>query len=275
MEPLDLSEIPETMLWNLFHRASEAARPDAVLADPVGEELLGRLGDDLTARFGEANPLLAQAQALRAARFDGEVRRFLSANPNGTVAALGEGLETQFWRTDNGAVDWVSVDLGEAIDARRRLLPASDRLRAVACSVLDRGWIDEVGETDGALLSAQGLLMYLHAEQVHDLLRRLAERFPGADLVFDAVPGWFSERTMRGMRSRSGYRPPPRPWGLGDGELQRLAEMPGVDRLAELSLPRGRGLLYGRILPLLGRRRRRPIGYLAPWSILRAEFSRP
>jgi O-methyltransferase involved in polyketide biosynthesis len=172
MEPLDLSEIPETMLWNLFHRASEAARPDAVLADPVGEELLGRLGDDLTARFGEANPLLAQAQALRAARFDGEVRRFLSANPNGTVAALGEGLETQFWRTDNGAVDWVSVDLGEAIDARRRLLPASDRL-------------------------------------------------------------------------------------------------------VELSFPRGRGLLYGRLLPLLGRRRPRPIGYLAPWSILRAEFSRP
>jgi O-methyltransferase involved in polyketide biosynthesis len=33
--------------------------------------------------------------------FDREVRRFLAAHPGGTVVALGEGLETQFWRVDN------------------------------------------------------------------------------------------------------------------------------------------------------------------------------
>ncbi len=149
----------------------------------------------------------AYSEALRAAGFDGEILRFISVHPSGTVVALGEGLETQFWRTDNGAVRWVSVDLGEGIEARRQLLPSADRLHAVACSVLDPGWIEEVNTGEGVLLSAQGLLMYLHPGQVHDLIGVLAERFPDADLVFDAVPGWFSERTMRGMRTRSDTNP--------------------------------------------------------------------
>jgi hypothetical protein len=29
------------------------------------------------------------------------VRRFVAQHPAGTVVALGEGLETQFWRVDN------------------------------------------------------------------------------------------------------------------------------------------------------------------------------
>jgi O-methyltransferase involved in polyketide biosynthesis len=51
-------------------------------------------------------------------------RRFLAANPDGTVVALGEGLETQFWRVDNGRVRWLTVDLPETIAAasRRRKL---------------------------------------------------------------------------------------------------------------------------------------------------------
>ena len=68
--------VPETMLWNLHHRAAEARRPDTVLADPAG-----------------------------------------------TVVALGDGLETQFWRVDNGRVRWLSVDLEEGAPLARGRLP--------------------------------------------------------------------------------------------------------------------------------------------------------
>lgn len=46
----------------------------------------------------------------------------MQRHPAGTVVALGEGLETQFWRVDNGAVRWVGVDLSEAEALRRRFL---------------------------------------------------------------------------------------------------------------------------------------------------------
>jgi hypothetical protein len=73
----------------------------------------------------DGHGFLAQGQALRVQRFDTEVRRFVAANPDGTVVALGEGLETQFWRVDNGRVHWVTVEL--PADKRRRL--GAERLR--------------------------------------------------------------------------------------------------------------------------------------------------
>ncbi|WP_231379171.1 hypothetical protein [Candidatus Solirubrobacter pratensis] len=36
---VDLSGVPETVLWTLYHRAEEARRPDAVLDDPLAVEL--------------------------------------------------------------------------------------------------------------------------------------------------------------------------------------------------------------------------------------------
>ena len=96
--PVQLDAVPETLLWTLYHRAAEARRPDAVLRDPRAVELVEAIDFPFERRFGRAAPVLAQWQALRAACFDREVRRFARHHPGGTVVALGEGLETQFWR---------------------------------------------------------------------------------------------------------------------------------------------------------------------------------
>ena len=57
------------------------------------------------------------------------------------MVALGEGLETQFWRVDNGSVLWLTVDLPEVVELRRQLLPSDPRARAIAGSALDpAGW---------------------------------------------------------------------------------------------------------------------------------------
>ena len=60
------------------------------------------------------------------------------------VVGLGEGLETQFSRVDNGRVRWLSVDVEEAIEIRKQFLPDTDRHRNLACSALDFRWMDEV-----------------------------------------------------------------------------------------------------------------------------------
>jgi O-methyltransferase involved in polyketide biosynthesis len=247
-----LSGVSETLLWTLWQRALEARRPDALLVDPLAVELVDRIDYPFAERFGEG---FGQLQALRTKCFDREVRRFLQRHPGGTVVALGEGLETQFWRVDDGAVRWVGVDLPEVEALRSQLLPAAERVSSRAESALDFGWLEELAGGP-ALVTAQGLLMYLREEEIDDLVTRLAEASPGGDFAFDAMPPWLVERSRAGKLSRPGrYAPPPWNWALDDGEARRLTTLsPRITDLRALPLPRGHGVVSGFLLPLLGRR---------------------
>lgn len=249
--PVQLDAVPETLLWNLYHRAAEARRPDAVLRDPRAVELVDAIDFPFESRFGHAAPALAQWQALRAACFDGEVRRFLTRHPGGTVVALGEGLETQFWRVDQGTVRWVGVDLPETIALRRELLPGDPRVHLVACSATDERWMDEVDTSAPVLVTAQGLLMYLTRGEVHRLLATCAARIRAGGIVFDAVSPRMRDRSARQPQSDAeAYRPPRWTWVIDRRERVTIRAIPGIAGLETLRLPRGRGVAFRFLVPL-------------------------
>jgi O-methyltransferase involved in polyketide biosynthesis len=249
-----LAAVPETLLWTLYHRATEARRPDAVLQDPHAIKLVDAIDFPFAERFGSATAGWAQWQALRARCFDRQITRFLERAPDATVVALGEGLETQFWRVDNGRVQWVSVDLPEVIDLRRRLLPVEQRQRLVPASVLDAGWLDQIDTANEVLVTAQGLLMYLAPADVHALTTSVTARISRGALLFDAVSRRVSERSQAGkLRGAGDYRPPPWLWGIDRAEKEWIRARPNVADLRVLRLPRGRGAVFGVVLPLLSR----------------------
>ncbi|ATL84841.1 class I SAM-dependent methyltransferase [Streptomyces malaysiensis] len=250
---IELSEVPETLLWNLYMRAAEARRARTVLADPKAVELVDRIDYPFEETFGAPSPLLAQGHALRVRTFDTAVRAFLDEHPDGTVVTLAEGLETQYWRVDNGRARWLCVELPETAEVRRSLLPDEERRRTLARSALDLSWRDEVDPAHGVLITAQGLLMYLRPTEVKDLIAGCAERFRGGALVFDAVPRWFSARTLRGeMRTAQGYQAPPMPWGMDAGELPKVRTAhPAITDVREVPPPRGRGFYYGALAPVM------------------------
>jgi O-methyltransferase involved in polyketide biosynthesis len=242
---VELGGVPETLLWTLYHRSIEARRPDAILADPRAVALVDEIDYPFAERFGRGEGGLSQWQALRVRTFDREVRRFLADRPDGTVVALGEGLETQFWRVDNGRVRWLTVDVPDAIEVRERLLPLGDRRSVAAVSALDEAWMDGVDPSRGLLITAQGLLMYFELEDVELLLATLSTRFPGAAIVFDAVPRWLSETSRKDKLGHpGGFQPPPWLWGMDAATRRRLGP------LEELALPRGRGAFFGFAAPL-------------------------
>ena len=250
---VQLDPVPETFLWTLWHLAVEAKRRDRVLDDPLAVELVDRIDFPFVERFGDGRTL-SQWQALRVRCFDNAIRRFLSAHSGGTVVALGEGLETQLWRVDDRRVQWLSVDLPEVIQARRELLPPHERNRMVAASVLEPAWLDAVPQGTDVLVTAQGVLMYLAPDDVHRLVTRCADRFRPGALVFDAVPRWLVERSLRGeFRTEAGYVPPAWSWGLDRNDERRLRAVPHVASLTALRLPRGRGAAHGWMLPLATR----------------------
>ncbi|GAA0671181.1 class I SAM-dependent methyltransferase [Kitasatospora atroaurantiaca] len=249
----ELEAIPETALWTLYHRAVEARRLDTVLDDPKAVELVERIDYPFEERFGPDGGLQGQLQALRAGCFDREIEDFLARCPRGTVVCLGEGLETQYWRVDNGRATWITVDLPEAVALREELLPPGPRQRLIACSVTDPRWMDEVDAERGVLITAQGLLMYLRPGEVRDLIAGCAERFPGGTLVLDAVPRWFSRMATQGKLRSHGYQAPPMPWGMDAAERDKLATAhPGVAEIRDVLPVGGRGVV-GALLPYLAR----------------------
>jgi O-methyltransferase involved in polyketide biosynthesis len=250
-----LSGVPETMLWALYNRAAEARRPDAFLRDPLAVRIGDRIDYDYVRSFGKPDA----GHAIRAVTFDRLLRRWLRQHPGGQVIALGEGLETQFHRVDDGRLRWLSVDLPEAIAVRARFLPDTDRHRNLACSALDLRWMDEVPASSSVFITAAGLLMYLQPEQVRWLIASIAQRFPTAELAFDVIPHWFARLTLRGLKKTPHYTLPAMPWGLNRDELVRMKKWhPNIAKVRELAFEGGRGFFYGlflrvfRRLPWLG-----------------------
>ncbi len=253
---MKLSAVPETALWTLYHRAVEARRPGALLRDPYAVELVDRMDFPFEEVFGRGQA--GQLQALRVLTFDREIARFLSAWPRGTVVALGEGLETQSWRVDNGEMNWVTVDLPEMIELRSELLPARTRRRVVAGSALDPAWMDGLDPSHGLLVTAQGLLMYFQPAEVDAFFATARARLRGATMVFDAIPPWISRLSLEGRFKTRSYAPPPWPWGMSVEQKRALGAR-------VVRPPRGRGLLHGVVLPLAHR--------FGPWpNVYRVSF---
>jgi O-methyltransferase involved in polyketide biosynthesis len=104
---------------------------------------------DFDRNFGILSGLLAA----RGAAIDDVLRRWIARHPDGIVVSLGEGLETQRYRVDNGRVRWISVDLPGATLLRERFLAPTDRFRHVATSALDPAWMDAVDPMAAVFIS--------------------------------------------------------------------------------------------------------------------------
>lgn len=218
MSTVNLTGVPETMLWTLHNRAAEARRPDGLLRDPDCVRIYDALDYDFTRSFGKPDA----SHPMRSRLFDDALRPWMAAHPGGVVVELAAGLETQFQRCDDGHVRWLCVDVPEAIAVRERFLPATERCRYVAKSALDLTWLDEVDGSKGVFVTAQGLFMYFEEPEVRRLLSSVFERFSDVEVMFDTIPPWFSRKTLEGFDKTAHYRAPPMPWGVRRDDIEPL-----------------------------------------------------
>ena len=213
----NLSGVPETTLWPLHNRASEAARPDGCIRDEKCLEIYRAIDYDYMRSFGRAEP----SHGVRSQLFDARLRAFLRTHPDAVIVNLGEGLETQRFRIDAPQALWLSIDLPEAMAVRERFIQPDAQHRHIAVSALDSAWFDAVPPGRAVFISAQGLLMYFKEEQVAALMQAMVARFPGAILMFDYLSRSLSRRTLsaRGWMKTRHYRTPPMPWGIDRDQL--------------------------------------------------------
>ena len=248
-----LTGVSETALLTLNGRAYQANRPDAILEDPMAIKLVESIDFDFD-KFGRKG----QEMALRSLAVDRCAIAYLGEHPKATVVALAEGFQTSFWRLDNALPDadfrWVSVDLPPVIALRERLLPPSPRITNLAQSALDYTWMDNVDDTYGVFVTAEGLLMYLQPDEAMALIAQCAKRFPGGQMFFDLPPVMVKRLAPKGMRSSRHYRVPPMPFSLSARQLAGLVHtLPGVRAVHDVPMPKGRGLFFERVFPALWR----------------------
>jgi len=182
-----LNDASETLLLPLAYRAVESRRSDALIHDPKAAEIVAQLQYDFSKleqqRFQQLNV------GLRAREFDRAVRAFLAEHPDGVVVDIGCGLDTRFDRVDNGQVTWFNLDFPEVMALRERFFAPHPRCHTLACSALEFSWMDEVAQYPGPyFFLAEGVFPYIAEGDLKSLMLALRDRFPGAELMFDALP---------------------------------------------------------------------------------------
>jgi O-methyltransferase involved in polyketide biosynthesis len=189
-----LSGVAESLLITLYIRAMESQRPDALIHDEESESLLKKISDDglydfdrmISLHLSEENKLVI---ILRNREIDRWAQDFLRRYPDAVVVHIGCGLDTRFERVDNSRAEWYDLDMPGVIDLRRKLMgDPGGRQHLLGCSVLDDEWLETVSahRQRPFLFLAEGVFMYLTEAQVKRLVLTLRDRFPGAELVFDA-----------------------------------------------------------------------------------------
>ena len=116
-----------------------------------------------------------------------EVKDYLGTHPNAAVVNLGCGLDQTGETVADGSFRVYNVDFPDVIAVRNELLPAGERVKNVPADLNDTSWFDEIDARDGAVFFAAGVFYYFTTEQVKALFTKMAARFFGARLVFDAA----------------------------------------------------------------------------------------
>ena len=142
-------------------------------------------------KFSKMEELIDDITALgvlaRAKDFDSYFKKYLEKHPESTVVNLGCGLDTTFFRVDNGKIKWFDLDLPGVIDYRKRFISESNRNKFIAKPALDFSWFDDV-EFDpekGIFFMAGGLIYYFSEDQIYELFMKMADYFIGGEMIFD------------------------------------------------------------------------------------------
>ncbi|NYI03912.1 class I SAM-dependent methyltransferase [Allostreptomyces psammosilenae] len=266
-ERVRLTGTKETLLATLHARALDAESASPVLGDTMAAETVRRIDYDF--RRTRVTPGNAPGVAMRARQLDAWTAEFLAAHPQATVLHLGCGLDTRVYRLDPGpGVRWYDVDYPEVMELRRRLYPSRAGYTMIPSSVTDPEWLSGVPADRPVLVVAEGLTMYLTAEDGIRLVRRLVDHFPGGELAFDVISrfGIRLQRLNATLRSAGATLH----WGVDDPrELERVSpRLRCVAALSVFTLPGGERLPLGhrallRVVGLLpgGRRMMRLLRY--------------
>jgi len=183
---IDLSGVSETLLIPLWARAKFSEDHSPLLNDSKAIEIVKKIDYDFSTHV-KAFQFDILREAVRAKQFDDKIKAYITDHPRASIVNIGAGLDSAFYRVDNGLIQWYDLDLPVVINVRRQLLPEPDRVTYIAKSLLDPSWCKDINAEDGVFMIAGGALGWFDKSEVERFFSMLADNFPDGEIVFDAM----------------------------------------------------------------------------------------
>lgn len=195
----DFGTIEDTLFVPMLGRIYASKYFPHILYDSKALELEARLPQNVKGRDTQTQ-YTKMASAIRSTNMDQYIGHFIKHNPGGIIVELGCGLETAFYRNDDGKTLWYEVDLPDVIGYRRSLLGMQERDRTIAADAFGEEWIAQIRAEHPdvpLLITASGLFYYFEQEQVLRLFQIL-RKYGKIEIVFDTV-------NAKGMKQMGKY----------------------------------------------------------------------
>ncbi len=182
-----LQGVPETMLLTLFARANYSRMYGKVFYDAKSVEIADRLDYDFSHAAGDED--LGLVTLSRTLVLDSLVKKFVEQNPDGVVVNIASGLDTRFFRVDNGSILWYDVDLPETMAVRKKFFADTERMKGIAASAMSSDWAKAVKVRGRkTLVIIEGLSMYLGDSAVRQIFSIVHECFGSAEVLMEIMP---------------------------------------------------------------------------------------
>lgn len=190
-----LTGAAETMLQSFYARAKYSRTKNHKFYDAKATELVEKIDYDFSK--AEKDSTMSDGVIARTIVFDELVKDFIDKNPDCTVVNIACGLDTRFYRMDNGKITWYNVDLPETIEVRDAIYGKSGRVSTIGISALDPAWAEKVTKCGKMLFVIEGLSMYLTSEENAQMLSVIRDNFDNATVFFETI----SKRWVNGEKA--------------------------------------------------------------------------
>lgn len=188
MKDSKLGIVEDTLYVPMLGRIYAGEHCKHVLYDKKALELKSRMPEGLIENDTQTQYTYL-ASASRSANVDRYVKDFIERKQQGIIVQLGCGLETAYYRNDNGSTLWYGVDLPHVIEYRKELLSETEREKYIAGSAFEEEWIEKIRaehKDEPLFVVASGLFYYFEEENVLGLIKMLMN-YGDVEILFDTV----------------------------------------------------------------------------------------
>jgi O-methyltransferase involved in polyketide biosynthesis len=182
---INLGNVQKTLFLPLWGRAVETKKRKPLLVDETAVKIIDQVDYDFSQMTQNMDELSQIAWIKRSLICDQVIKNFLTIYPEGTIVNVGCGLDTTFERADNGKLKWYDLDLADVIELRRKFIQESERRKFIASSFLEKEWLENIEVNGNVLFIAAGVFYYFEEHQIKDFIIRLADKYPGSEMLFD------------------------------------------------------------------------------------------
>ncbi len=241
VDPLDEGGVGQTSLLIAAWRARESERVDPLYVDPIANIFVTPTMAAWVEEVTQASVSTCELINYRTRYFDdfllGEIARGVRQ-----VVILGSGLDTRSLRLGSPDVTFYEVDCTAVLGYKQRQLSRhgySARSRFIAANYIQDdlfGLLGDQGFDAGreTYFIWEGNTMYIPAEEILGLLRRLKATLPRFRISFDYLSDELIGRKtgfVGAKRLVDGFNDMGAPWVTGFADVRTLAEQAGLGLL--------------------------------------------